>query len=219
MSRSDRRSLRHARDWRPLRPISSALRSTITYTSVMESKASVGELEQFREYLSLLARMQIGKDNWTRLDASDVVQQALLEAHRKRDQFRGVSDAELAGWLRQILAHTLANAVRALGQAKRDLARERSLQAELDASSARIEAFLVSDQSSPSQRAVRQEEVFRVAKVLAQLPETQREALVLRHCDGLSIDEIAQRLNKGPEAVAGLLKRGLKQLREAAQEA
>lgn len=173
----------------------------------------MADLEQFRDYLKLLARMQLGRSNWTCLDASDVVQQTLMEAHRKQHQFRGASEAERAAWLRRILANTLSNAVRAEGQIKRDRGRLRSLQVELDASSARIETFLIADQSSPSQRVIRQEDVFRVAKVLAMLPDAQREAIVLRHCEGSSIDEIGRQMGKAPDAVAGLLKRGLRQLR------
>src|SRR5438093_728396 len=89
-------------------------------------------LERFREYLRLLARTHIGHQLKGKLDPSDVVQQTLLEAHRKRNQFRGQTDAELAAWLRQMLAYSLADAIRALGRAKRDVSRERSLEAAID---------------------------------------------------------------------------------------
>jgi RNA polymerase sigma-70 factor (ECF subfamily) len=170
-------------------------------------------LERFREYLLLLARVQLGQRLPGKLDASDVVQQTLLEAHRKRAQFRGGSEAELAAWLRQLLACTLADALRAFGRAKRDVARERSLEAAVEESSARLAAWLAAEQSSPSQQAVRHEQAVHLADALARLPEAQRQALELRYCQGWSLADISGHLGRSPAAVAGLLKRGLKQLR------
>lgn len=178
----------------------------------------VRAIERFRQYLLLVARQQIDEQLRGKLDPSDVVQQTLLEAHRNRDQFRGQTETELAAWLRQILAHSLADAIRALRRAKRDVSRERSLEAALDESSGKLEAWLVAEQSSPSQQAERHEQVIRLADALATLPDAQREALVLRHCDGQSIDAISRRLGRSPTAVAGLLKRGLKQLRQQLTE-
>ena len=183
-----------------------------------QAEAGGPALERFREYLLLLARLQLGDPLRGRLDPSDVVQQTLLEAHRKRDQFRGQTSAEMAAWLRQMLAYGLADAIRALGRAKRDVARERSLEAALQESSARIESWLVAEQSSPSQQAEANERAVRLAAVLATLPEMQREALVLRHCQGWPLADISRRLGRTPAAVAGLLKRGLRQLRQQLQE-
>jgi RNA polymerase sigma-70 factor (ECF subfamily) len=175
---------------------------------------SSGEaLGRFREYLLLLARLHLGDQLRGKLDASDVVQQTLLEAYRKKAQFRGQTEAELAAWLRQMLTCNLADALRALGRAKRDVSRERSLEAALEASSTRLAGWLAAEQSSPSQQAQRHEDVLRLAEALARLPEAQREALVLRHCQGLSLAAISQELGRSPAAVAGLLKRGLRELR------
>jgi len=178
-----------------------------------QAESSDEVLCQFREYLILLARLQLREQPRANFDASDVVQQTLMEAHRKRAQFRGQSEAEMAAWLRQMLAYNLADAIRAQGRAKRDVAREQSLQAGLEASSAGLASWLAAEQSTPSQQAQRHEEVLRLAEALAQLPEVQREALVLRHCQGLPLAAISQRLGRSPAAVAGLLKRGLRELR------
>jgi RNA polymerase sigma-70 factor (ECF subfamily) len=171
-------------------------------------------LERFRGYLRLLARLQLDTRLQGKLDPSDLVQQTLLKAHQGLGQFRGRSTAEQAAWLRQILANTLANAVRDLARAKRDVALERSLEASLADSSARLEALLVADQSSPSQRAERNEQLLQLAEALSTLPEAQREVLLLRHCQGLSLAEIGEQLGRTRASVASLLRRGLEQLRE-----
>lgn len=174
-------------------------------------------LEKYRNYLLLLARLRLGAQLRGKLDASDVVQQTLLEAHARRDQFRGNGEAALAAWLRQALAHNLADALRAFGQARRAVDRERSLEQAVEESSARMEAWLAAEQSSPSERAQRHEESARLADALCQLPEDNREALVLHYLQGLPLAEIAGRSGRTRDAVAGLLKRGLKQLRERMQ--
>jgi RNA polymerase sigma-70 factor (ECF subfamily) len=176
-------------------------------------EADRGPLERFRPYLLLLARVQMGGRAAGKLDPSDVVQQTLLEAHAKRHQFRGATEAEHAGWLRQLLACTLADALRALGRAKRDVARERSLERQLEQSSVRLGSWLAEGRPSPSAEAVHHEQAVCVAAALAELPEAQREAVLLRYYQGCSLDEISARLGRTPAAVAGLLKRGLQQLR------
>jgi RNA polymerase sigma-70 factor (ECF subfamily) len=182
------------------------------------SADNLAPLERFRSYLLFLARHQLQGRAPVQVDASDLVQQTLLEAHQQVARFRGGTDAERAAWLRQILAHNLADAVRALHRDKRDRDRERPLEAALAQSSAQLASWLAADQSSPSQRAVRHEEAVRLADALAQLPEAQREALVLQHWHGLTLAQIGQRLGRTPVAVAGLLKRGLARLRELLDE-
>lgn len=171
-------------------------------------------LERYRAYLRVLAREQINDRLQTKLDPSDVVQQTLAEAFEHDDQFRGKSDAEKAGWLRQILGHKLADVHRRFGAAKREIGREHSLDAALEQSSAKLGNWLANATSSPSQKAMRHEDAVRLAQALEQLPDAQREAVMLRHLHGNSLDQIATTLNRSPSATAGLLKRGLKQLRQ-----
>ena len=182
------------------------------------TEAHARTLERFREYLRLLARLQLDPRLRGKLDPSDVVQQTLLEVYAKREQFRGSSEGEWLAWLRQALAHNLADALRAFGQAKRDVGRERSLEAAVEASSCRLSALLAAEQSSPSQQAERHERAVRLAEALAALPDDSREALVMHYCADWPLADIATHLGRTPAAVAGLLKRGLKQLREHLRE-
>ena len=175
-------------------------------------------LERYRPYLLLLARMRLDLRLRGKLDASDVVQQTLLEAHQARRQFCGTTEAEEAAWLRQILSRNLANAVRDLLRDKRDVRREQSLEAAIEESSRRLEGWLAAEQSSPSERAARHEQGVRLAAALAGLPEAQREALTLHHLEGRPLEEVARLVGRSREAVAGLIKRGLRQLRHRLRE-
>src|SRR5438094_101704 len=105
-------------------------------------------LEHYRAYLHLLARLRMGPRLRSKADASDIVQVTLLKAHQALDKFRGRDPGEMAAWLRQILARTIADLGRDLGRERRDVGRERSLEAAVEESSARLEAWLAADQSS-----------------------------------------------------------------------
>jgi RNA polymerase sigma-70 factor (ECF subfamily) len=180
-----------------------------------EVPAAERPLEEYREYLRLLARSQLDPRLRTKLDPSDVVQDALLTAHEKLATFRGHTEAEKAAWLRRILANHLAQAVRRFGRQRRDAALERSLHAAVEESSARIESWLAADESTPRQRAERHEQTMQLARAVEQLPEDQRTAVELRHLFGRSVAAIARQMDRTESAVAGLLRRGLKSLREA----
>lgn len=178
------------------------------------AEGSERTLEQYREYLRLLARLQLDARLRGKLDPSDIVQETLLKAHEKRDQFRGQTDEERAAWLRSILANTLLDVARKYGAQGRDVTAERSLEAALNESSVRLERMLATDASTPEQQAVHEEELLRLADGLAQLPDDQRTALELKHLGGYSVEAIAQEMGRSKTAIGGLLRRGVKRLRE-----
>ena len=172
------------------------------------------DLEKFRSYLDLLVRHRLDGRLQGKLDGSGVVQQTLLEAHQGFSDFRGSSEGELAAWLRRILIRNLTDEARKLDAGKRDLHRERSLEQAVEQSSANLVAWLAQVQSSPSQQAVKHEQLADLISALAHLPEDQRTAVELHHLEGCSLADVAEHMQRSKQAVAGLLFRALKRLRE-----
>jgi RNA polymerase sigma-70 factor (ECF subfamily) len=170
-------------------------------------------LESFQDYLTLLARLQLAPQLQGKIDLSGIVQQTLLEAHRAGDQLRQANPVQQAAWLRRVLACNLADEIRRMGAARRDVGREQSLEQGLEESSSRLEAWLAASQSSPSEQAIRNEDLLRVAQALTRLPEDQRQAIELHHLHGLPVTEVARLLDRSTGAVGALLARGLKKLR------
>ena len=175
-------------------------------------------LRRYRDYLKLLARSQI--DTWLgqRIDASDLVQQSMLDAVARRDQFRGTTEGELLAWLRAILSNSLIDAFRHYGRAKRNAGRNLSLNEDISQSFRRVDALVTDPASSPSQRAATNEVLLRLPAALEALPTGQREAIVLHHLQGLKLTETARLLCRSEAAVGGLLHRGLKRLYELLEE-
>ncbi len=171
-------------------------------------------LERYRAYLGLLARLQVDPRLRGRLDLSGVVQQTLFEAHQVLGEGDAHTAEERLAWLRKCLAHNLTDELRKLKAEMRDVRRERSLEAALGASSARLGDWAATAGASPSELCLRDERAVQLAAALETLPEAQREALVLQHWHGWKVAEIAVHLGSTRTAVAGLLKRGLARLRE-----
>ena len=172
-------------------------------------------LENYRHYLHLLARLEIGRNLQSKLDASDLVQDTLLEAHRNFSHFQGASETQFVCWLRQVMAASLANLVRRyLGTQGRDVRLERKLTVQLDQSSRLLDRGLIDRGSSPSQQASRREQAVLLADALARLPEDYREVIILRHLQGLSFAEVSSRMGRSLDSVEKLWMRGLARLRQ-----
>lgn len=172
------------------------------------------ELEAFRPYLVVLSRGQIPRILQRRLDVSDIVQETLLEAHQKRDSFKGNNEQSFAHWLRRILHGNLMDAIRAQLRQSRDVAKEQHFCGSLEESAIRLEEWVVADETSPSVRFDRQQRAVRLAAAIESLPEAQRDAIVMRYSQSLRISDIATEMNKSTVAVAGLLKRATAKLRD-----
>jgi RNA polymerase sigma-70 factor, ECF subfamily len=175
---------------------------------------TASELERFREYLRLLAGLQIDPRLQGKIDLSGVVQQTLLEAHRALEQFRTMDDRQRTAWLRRALANNLTDEVRRLGRASRNVRLERSLEAALESSSSCLERFLATERTSPSEQFALNEQLLRLAEALTRLPDDQRKAVVWHHLQGWPLAEIARELDRSRGAVGALLLRAMKKLRQ-----
>ncbi len=170
-------------------------------------------LEAQRAALHRLAERQLDGRLAVRVDASDIIQQTFLEAHRSFQQFAGQDARQLAAWLEGILDHKIAGAIRdhALLQ-KRTVQRERSLD-DSHGGVASLKQKLDAGLSTPSQKAIRGEQEQLLMQALGALPDDQRVAVRLRHLEGWALADIAQHLGRSSAATAGLIKRGMQALR------
>ena len=171
-------------------------------------------LERYRNYLLLLARLQLDPRLSSKVDPTDVVQETFLEATRDFSQFRGSTEGELARWLRQILVTNLANLIRRfLGTDRRDVRLEQELRAGVEQSSDAFATALPASQTSPSDQVARREEAVLLADALHALPDHYRDVIVLRSLQGLPFAEVAQRMSRSVDAVEKLWARALVRLR------
>ncbi|OJW05492.1 MAG: hypothetical protein BGO49_01980 [Planctomycetales bacterium 71-10] len=171
-------------------------------------------LGRYHNYLTLLARVQLGRRIQAKLDVADVVQDVSLEVHRRIASFRGGSEGEFLSWLRQILGGVLANQVRRyFGAKRRDVRLERDLFEDLDQSSRAMAAPLVAAESSPSAQAARREQAVILADALDDLAADYREVIILRQLQGLSFPEVAERMGRTQDSVKNLWARALAKLR------
>jgi RNA polymerase sigma-70 factor (ECF subfamily) len=174
-------------------------------------------IENFRSFLTRTAQRQLAaKGHWP-LEVSDIVQSSLLEAFRQQSGFQGRSESELAGWLKSVLKHNIADAIRGTRRAKRDVRRQRSLDVLRGQFGGGCEFCPERMSVGPGQQLEREEAIDTLRAAVADLPTDQCRAVTLHHLDGLSLREVARLMDKSEPAVAGLLFRGLRQLRKTLQ--
>ena len=173
-------------------------------------------LQRHRQRLRSLVRTRLDSRLAGRIDPSDVVQDVLLTAHQRLDNYLRDRPIPFYAWLRQITLNRLTDLFRRHVQAeKRTLDREESLPGEInDESVALLAQRLTSSHSTPSQHLMRDELKQRVARALQEISPEQREIIVMRHLEELSLKEIAAILDLPVGSVMSRHYRGLKALRK-----
>lgn len=158
-----------------------------------------------RERLKSLAECEVPARLRAKLDPEDLVQAALMRVNQANASFEGRSQAEVVEYLRQALVSALAEAIRGFDRGKRRVASEQSLDSAIEQAAS---------ETSPTAAARRNEQMTHLANALAALPANQRQAVELHYFQKLSFGQTAERMDITYAAAAGLVRRGLKQLRE-----
>jgi RNA polymerase sigma-70 factor (ECF subfamily) len=168
-----------------------------------------------RSYLGIIARTQMESWMHAKVDASDIVQETMLEAHRDFARFQGGTAAEWLAWLRGILANNAADVVRRYrGTAKRQTRREVALKLHADESAARGVAQLADSIDTPSVQLMKQEAELQLADAILKLPPDYQEIIILRNLQRLPFDQVAQQMGRSRPAVQMLWMRAIKRLQE-----
>jgi RNA polymerase sigma-70 factor (ECF subfamily) len=165
-----------------------------------------------RSYVNLVARTQVESWMRTKVDASDLVQQTMLEAYRGFPQFEGGSEGEWLAWLRKILSHNTQDFIRRMRTEKRGGAKEIPLQQGDDS-----EGFFhdpASPDETPSQMLTGREREIALAQAIERLPEDYREVILLRNLQRLAFDDVAERMGRTRGAVQMLWARAIQKLTE-----
>lgn len=172
-------------------------------------------LDQYRDYLALLGRLQLDPLLQAKVDVSGVVQATMLEACES--DWASLEEQDKLPWLRRIFSNNLLDEIRKFRTEARDVGRETPLSHRIDQSASRMQVWLESDGPSPSHMAVRAEDELTLARALATLPDGQREAIELHHLQGLPLEEVSRRMHRTKGAVAALIFRGTTRLRQIMQ--
>jgi RNA polymerase sigma-70 factor (subfamily 1) len=170
-------------------------------------------LDELRKYLHVVAQALINPRWEPRFDASDVVQETMVKAYEDASKFRGSTRSQLEAWLRAILTHTLINMTNKACAKNRDVRKEHPLTALVEETSARFERGLHDQALSPEEQAEQDERSRHLILAISELPNRQREAIILRYYQGWPIEQIATHLKLSYQATASVIHRGLEKLR------
>jgi RNA polymerase sigma-70 factor, ECF subfamily len=185
-----------------------------------EPRALNDLLDTFRDPIRRMVRARMDRRMASRVDASDVVQDVLLEATRRLPDYVRGPAMPFRLWLRQIAQDRMIDLHRRHRAQRRDVTREQSTgQTGLDdASSLDLAAQLVDSELTPAAHAIRQELQRRFYAALDQLRDDDREIVIMRHVEQLGNGEVAEALGLTPAAAGMRYLRALRRLREVLGE-
>lgn len=197
--------------------------SELTEQRRLAQRASQGDslaerqlFEDHRELLDRFVGFRMNDRLRARLDAADIVQDTLIEAHRRLDEFVRSEDLPLRNWLYRLAVKQLGNArVKHNIREKRSTTREERLP---DRSSLFLARTLMRH-STPSVHAMKREALQQLSGLVQQLSVMDREILLLRHTEGLTYNDISEVLEITAANARQKYVRAILQLREMCADA
>jgi RNA polymerase sigma-70 factor (ECF subfamily) len=165
----------------------------------------------YRHYLRLMAERRLPRVVQQRVDASDIVQQTFVDALRGLADFRGQTEPEFTAWMMRLLERNVLMSVRNHTLGKRDVRLEQNW-ADASGSAELAWKTVAADSSSPASGVFRGEAALHLAMALEKLPADQSRAVTLRYIEQLSLQEIADEMQRSVGSVAGLIRRGVEAL-------
>ena len=188
-------------------PLRAELESWIQSAQEGDPHALGLALQSFRAYLRLMASRGLGSDLAAKGDASDLIQETFLRAHRRFGDYRGRSPEEWRGWLRSILINSLAEHRRRYGVvASRRVAGEVALDPQ--------EWSIASNEETPSRAMMRSERAEAVLAAMERLPAEYREVILERHRDRLTHEQVGRTRGISADAARKLWERAIGRLRQ-----
>lgn len=195
---------------------SDTLNNLIAAAKSGDSTARDRLLAESRSYLGTLAQARIEPWMKAKFDASDLIQQTMIEAHEALDQFDGDSEAAWKAWLKKMMQHNVQDAVRHYKQAdKRDVRRERRADVSND-DGQRMQ--IAGDDPTASRLAANEERDSELLQAVAALPEDYRRVLVLRTIEKRSFEEVAEQMDRSVPATQMLWTRAVRKLEESLRD-
>lgn len=169
-------------------------------------------LDRHRDSLHRMVACRLNPGVAGRLDASDVVQDALLTASKRLAEYLKNPAIPFHAWLRQLARDRLADAYRRELADKRDVAREQGMPAG-DRSSLDPAALFADNELTPAAMLMRKEFAERFQQVVDQLEDDAREIILMRHAEQLTNSQAAELLGLSEPAAGMRYLRALRQLK------
>jgi RNA polymerase sigma-70 factor (ECF subfamily) len=170
------------------------------------------ELQRYKAYLEILTFIHIDPRLHRKFGWSEIIQKTLIEIWREMERIETMDAESQKRRLRRMLLNNLRDEIDHWRTKSHDVDRERSLDEAAERSSCRLHESIAAEDSTPSAKAIEHEEELRVLEALAQLPERQREVVILKQYHEWKLAEIADYLGCTTNVVAGLHARGLAKL-------